>query len=449
MTICRSELEAGLDARTDRIPGWLLLMAIVMAAVLAAPARHAGAAAGALSKEDHQCLGCHSMKGLERKLSSGETISLHVDPATFGQSSHGMLGCSVCHSDMTSQNHPPAKTKFSSARDASLARVNVCRACHANIFEQYEGGIHAALRAGNPAAPLCTTCHSPHATTAKTSFDLATGAPCSICHYPVFEAYADSVHGEARRKGRLEAPACTNCHGAHDVRAASGQDRLKNTCFGCHAGARAAHQKWLPNAERHLQTISCSACHTPGAKRKVDLRLYDRSGGERIAEKEGIPEFEALARGLDATGKGLDSSEVQRLLQKFSNDGGRGDVILRGRLEVDNGVQIHQLAAKSKASAQCEECHRSGSAPFEKVTISVADAAGRPLRYDAEKEVLTSVVSVDAVRGFYVIGGTRILLLDIIIAIALLAGIAGPIAHLTLSWLFRRYAKRIGGREDS
>jgi hypothetical protein len=56
---------------------------------------------------------------------------------------------------------------------------------------------------------------------------------------------------------------------------------------------------------------------------------------------------------------------------------------------------------------------------------------------------------VDAVRGFYVIGGTRILLLDIIIAIALLAGIAGPIAHLTLSWLFRRYAKRIGGREDS
>ena len=87
--------------------------------------------------------------------------------------------------------------------------------------------------------------------------------------------------------------------------------------------------------------------------------------------------------------------------------------------------------------------------PFDRVTISVSDAAGRPLRYDADKEVLTSVVSVDAVRGFYVIGGTRILLLDIIIALALLAGIAGPIAHLTLSWLFRRYAKRIGGREDS
>jgi hypothetical protein len=226
------------------------------------------------------------------------------------------------------------------------------------------------------------------------------------------------------------------------VKAASGQDRLKNTCFGCHSGALSAHQKWLPNAERHLQTISCSACHTPGAKRKVDLRLYDRSGGERIAEKEGVPQFEQLARAVDASGKGLGATDVQRLLQQFSSDGGHGEVILRGRLEVDNGVQIHQLAPKSKASGECEECHRAGSAPFERVTISVADASGRPLRYDADKEVLTSVASVDAVRGFYVIGGTRILLLDVIIAIALIAGIGGPLAHLTLNWLFRRYAKR-------
>ena len=449
MTICRSELEAlGRNARRDRICGWLLILTITTA--LAASMPDARAAAGALSKEDQQCLGCHSGKGLERKLPSGETVSLHVDPGAFGQSSHGILGCSVCHADVTLQNHPPSKTRFSSAREMSLARVNVCRACHANIFEQYDTGIHAALlRAGNPAAPICTTCHSPHATTAKTSFDLTTGSPCSTCHYPVFEAYAGSVHGEARRKGRLEAPACTTCHGAHDVRAASGQDRLKNTCFGCHSGALPAHQKWLPNAERHLQTISCSACHTPGAKRKVDLRLYDRSGGERIAETEGVPQFEKLARGVDATGKGLDATELQRLLQQFSKDGGKGDVMLRGRLEVDNGVQIHQLAAKSRASGQCEECHQAGSAPFDRVTISVSDAAGRPLRYDADKEVLTSVVSVDAVRGFYVIGGTRILLLDAIIALALVAGIAGPIAHLTLSWLFRRYAKRIGGREDS
>jgi hypothetical protein len=53
------------------------------------------------------------------------------------------------------------------------------------------------------------------------------------------------------------------------------------------------------------------------------------------------------------------------------------------------------------------------------------------------------------VRGFYVIGGTRILLLDVIIVLALAAGILGPIAHLTLTWFFRRSAKRIGGREDS
>jgi hypothetical protein len=48
-----------------------------------------------------------------------------------------------------------------------------------------------------------------------------------------------------------------------------------------------------------------------------------------------------------------------------------------------------------------------------------------------------------------VIGATRIKLLDILVVLALLAGIGGPLLHLTLSWYFRRTAERIGGREDS
>ena len=71
------------------------------------------------------------------------------------------------------------------------------------------------------------------------------------------------------------------------------------------------------------------------------------------------------------------------------------------------------------------------------------------MRYGAQPEVLSSVISVDSLAGFYAIGGTRIKLLDWLLALALLGGVGVPIGHLTLRWLFRRYAKKIGGKEDS
>jgi len=48
------------------------------------------------------------------------------------------------------------------------------------------------------------------------------------------------------------------------------------------------------------------------------------------------------------------------------------------------------------------------------VNVSVAGPDGRPVRYGASKEVLSSVISVDSVSGFYAIGATRIKILDIL-----------------------------------
>ena len=71
------------------------------------------------------------------------------------------------------------------------------------------------------------------------------------------------------------------------------------------------------------------------------------------------------------------------------------------------------------------------------------------MRYGAKPEVLNSMISVDSVGGFYAIGGTRIKLLDWLLALAVLGGIGVPVGHLTVNWLVRRYAKKIGGKEDS
>ena len=220
---------------------------LTLAALLFAVTSLTASAAGApLSKQDQECLACHSADGLDKKLANGETLSLHVDGPAFAKSVHNKIGCAVCHRNITLENHPPLKTEIASVRENSIELTKVCSSCHGDILKLYQGSIHAALvRDGNPVAPICTDCHNPHAVMAKAAFDAATGAPCSKCHGSVFEAYAGSVHGKAGLD-------CTNCHRAHDVNAAGTGNRLKDACLGCHQDALAAHKTWLPNAAQHF-----------------------------------------------------------------------------------------------------------------------------------------------------------------------------------------------------
>lgn len=431
---------SGTKFHADLIFAARLVLAVVVLAV-AGPA--AQAAGGALSKLDQQCLGCHSTKGLEKKLQDGQTLPLHVDRSAFAKSVHNVIGCAVCHGGVSLENHPPSKTKITSLRDYSIELTKVCGTCHGDISKQYEGSIHATVvRTGNQGAPICTDCHNPHAIMAKSSYDAATGAPCSTCHFPIYEAYARSVHGQSGL-------ACSNCHRAHEVRPATTGDQLKNACLNCHQGALDSHQTWLPNSKRHFDSVSCPACHSPEAKRKVDLRLYDSVTQQRVAEKQGVPQFESRILSAAAKSGGLDAMALRSLLQGFNSEGSENKMTLRGRLEVSSGVEAHRLARSSQAIRDCAKCHQQGADPFQSVTVSIVGPDGRPVRYGANPEVLNSVISVDSVGGFYAIGGTRIKLLDWLLALALVGGIGGPLAHMTVRWMFKRFAKKISGKEDS
>src|ERR1039457_962419 len=415
MASCRRKFKMnGTKFHANLIIAARLALVVVMFVVTGLTARAAGSA---LSQLDQQCLGCHSAKGLEKKLANGETLALQVDGAAFAKSVHNKIGCAVCHASTSFENHPPVKTKIDSMREYSLAQTKICETCHAPIFKLYEGSIHATLlREGNSYAPVCTDCHSPHTVMAKAAYDASTGAPCRKCHGPIFEAYAGSVHGKAGL-------GCSNCHRAHDVSAATTGDRLKNACLECHQDVLAAHQTWLPNAAQHFETVSCPACHAPAAKRKVDLRLYDSVTKQRVAEKEGVPQFESRARAADAKGTGLDAMALRSLLRGFNHEGADNETTLRGRLEVSTGVEAHQLMDKSQAIRDCAKCHQQGADAFQSVTVSIVGPDGRRVRYGAKPEVLNSVISVDSVGGFYAIGGTRIKLLDWLLALAVLGGI--------------------------
>jgi hypothetical protein len=359
---------------------------------------------------------------------------------SFAKSVHVGVGCAGCHADIKPASHPPSTKDIKSARDYAVASANVCRGCHSDLFEEWETSVHAALvRDGNAAAPVCTDCHRPHAVIKATAATMEE-TPCQGCHNNIYKAYLGSMHAQARQKSETSyAPLCSGCHSAHAVKPISLEEGPKAACLGCHASALEAHQAWLPNAALHFEVVSCPACHAPGAQRKVDLMLYDNQSQTRVSEQKGVPLFEARARSAGKDGQGLDAMALWNLLNTFNREGMAGKTTLRGRLEVRTGPEAHQLADKTKALNDCRTCHREGSDAFQNVTISVAGPDGRRIKFGASADVLSSVISIDSVSGFYAIGGTRIKLLDILLILAFLGGLAVPAGHMTMRWFFKRY----------
>lgn len=444
MTSCRT---AGAAASWPRLVSAFAGVVAALALSFAGAPAHAAASATAakptakateLSTEDKACLECHARPAQPKTLPSGEKLSLAVSPKAFAQSVHGTEGCEACHSGLE-EGHDKQPRSIASRRALSLELKDQCADCHKKAVKQYEDSVHSALvRAGSDKAPLCTDCHNPHATRSakEQGGGQALAAPCGKCHEGVSKAFADSVHGQ----GGEEALVCKDCHRTHDVKAAAFGDHMKGQCLSCHKDVASTHAQWLPNTQRHLEAISCPACHSPGTTRRVNLRLYE-GGAQHQAGKVGVPTFEKLGPAGSGT-PGLDARALWSLLQEFNQDGAAVKTVVRGRLEVQTGVQAHQLGAKALALADCDTCHRRGAASFQAVTVSMAGPDGRPLRREATQGILTSIESVGAVGGFYAIGSTRIALLDVLLVMAVAAGIALPGAHLAAKLYFRRQRKR-------
>jgi hypothetical protein len=382
------------------------------------------------------------MEGLEKPLGSGETLSLHIAGDSFAQSVHAALGCTGCHTDVNLASHPPASNSIASKRAFSLSMAQVCGNCHNKELGEWETSVHAALaNGGDQTAPICTGCHSPHAVVKGAAAAMDT-VPCKSCHRDIFTAYAKSVHGVLRNGGQADAPLCFSCHGAHDVRVPSAGVGRRDVCLGCHTEAIASHRSWLPNVDLHFSVVSCPVCHVPQAKRVVDLILVNSATQKEVPEAIGMPRFESLDGSATATRPGLDPTTLLGLLKALNPPGAMGKTALKGRLEVSTGIEDHEITFATKAISDCATCHREGSAAFQSVVVSVAGPAGIPVRYDANKDVLSSGFSVESVGGFYAIGGSRITLLDVLLVLALLGGIGAPLGHLVTRWVFRRFVNR-------
>jgi len=419
------------------------LICIALAFVLALPSWARAADASDLSKETQACLKCHDKPGSAKLLANGESLSLHISTQAFLDSRHADNDCEDCHSGLDSATHGKVKTDIKSHRDYSMEMRDSCVECHKKKVKAYDDGVHAALVAeGSKKAPLCSDCHNPHTQRSVKLLLPIEQLPCAKCHKDIFKAYSGDVHGLERVAKGKEAPACPDCHKAHEIKAASFGTGIRDACLGCHEDAADKHKDWLPNAARHFDAISCPACHAPTATRRVNLRLFNAGSNTQLVEKSGVPFFVDRTAAADQLNKGLDGSALLSLLKEYNDTNADAKVVLRGRLEVDSGIQAHQIAEKSKALRDCKTCHSAGASAFQSVSLTVAGPDGRPLRHGVQNDVLTSLTSIQSVRGFYAIGANRISLLDWLLLLAVLGASGGVAAHASARWYFRRQREK-------
>ncbi|MBI3578330.1 MAG: cytochrome b/b6 domain-containing protein, partial [Ignavibacteriales bacterium] len=183
----------------------------------------------------------------------------------FIQSEHGKAlasgvkgapSCITCH-----KNNIARVTAGQDSTQLKIAQEKLCLSCHldnpdvkarisptAGFLTSYQSSVHgSALHGGNGKAANCIDCHASHEMkkgSDPTSHVSKLNIPqtCSKCHPAIAEQYKYSVHGVAVSKGNMDAPACTDCHGEHNI--------LKHT------------DPRSPVAARNVSAQVCSPCHS-------------------------------------------------------------------------------------------------------------------------------------------------------------------------------------------
>ncbi len=215
---------------------------------------------------------------------AGDVEGLFVSTDNMKRSAHGMLSCEECHPGIQSLPHPQ-----------SVATIG-CGECHAGEKHQLATGLHDP---STPGAPACIDCHgSAHTTRGigdrkEFGYVVEMIERCSACHSQVGEhgfdpaqTFHDSIHGDAIfRRGLVQGPLCTDCHGAHAMLPVDNRDsplhtsNVAQTCGSCHQGivdiyVKSVHGQNVAAGVENAAT--CTSCHhSHGVKQVGQAFLSD------------------------------------------------------------------------------------------------------------------------------------------------------------------------------
>ncbi|HKH99507.1 MAG TPA: cytochrome b/b6 domain-containing protein [Candidatus Sulfotelmatobacter sp.] len=449
---------------------WLIALGFLVAFAFSCP--------GARAASDQDCLACHG----DATMKSASGRSLHVDAAKFKGSMHASLGCTDCHVGVKEYPHPQKMRlpKCSTCHEEPAAQLPAsvhsalgpgacaschgtahevqaaetllpqrCATCHEDAVHGYQLGVHAIARKdGDGQAPTCTACHGgPHQILAASD----PNSPVSHVHIPTtcakchgqkfvmeragfstqpFYSYEESVHGRAVAAGSTKAAVCTDCHGVHEIRAASDDKssifkfNVPATCAKCHT---AVEQEFMQSI--HGQAISkgnsqapvCTDCHgihsikshidpnSPVSAQNVAQATCARCHeGVRLSQEFGVEGRRETT--YLASYHGLASREGSQVVANCAS--------CHGTHSIFPSNDPRSTINRANLARTCGQCHPGVTEKFTEAKVHV----GAPLSADIGSK------AVRWIRGFY---------LSMIFAV-----IGGMLAHNFIIWRAKLVARR-------
>jgi hypothetical protein len=231
----------------------------------------------ASAQSDEDCLTCHEDKDL--KSEAGKSVS--VDRTGFQGSIHGQAGtaCVDCHADLKKVTDFP--------HQSPLQPVS-CGECHEAALQQFRTSIHqAANEKGTSGMTIgCKDCHGTHEIKpsddfASLTFAINLPSTCEKCHLEKVPSkkgagfiggYNQSAHFKALEKSGLTMSAnCSNCHGAHDIKAVGdplslvSRKNIIKTCGSCHLGIQKSYLEGVHGIDyvKGIKDVPiCTDCHS-------------------------------------------------------------------------------------------------------------------------------------------------------------------------------------------
>lgn len=209
--------------------------------------------------------------------------------------------CLTCHRDPIV---PPTGEK--AALSQKLTQTKQCESCHVGkenvvkqalrgnkFVESFDHSVHgAALQKGEAKAANCVDCHGAHemnramAANARVN-KLHVAATCAQCHQDRATEFNESVHAKALRRGNLDSPACTDCHGEHEILAKKDPTSpvhdtnvAQQVCANCHASLKLTRKygiaantfstfsdsfHGLAVRGGSVEVVNCASCHSSHA----------------------------------------------------------------------------------------------------------------------------------------------------------------------------------------
>jgi hypothetical protein len=212
------------------------------------------------------CMVCHGDPNLVR-IKAGKLVSYAMDQTKIDTSAHSKIACTGCHTDFAYSAPHKAGAGWQDAAKGS------CRACHQKQWDDLSKSVHGGTaKPGQKSTgkkPLCGDCHGGHYIgmaskdpAAEAKLHASAGQMCGRCHVDYWKNYDDYYHGAAYRKGASDAPACWQCHGAHDVLPTkdpvshTNPDNLPETCSVCHQGTSMAYTQYATIIHRKDRALA-------------------------------------------------------------------------------------------------------------------------------------------------------------------------------------------------